>query len=75
MNTSLASSWPRLAKRLARAGVTAERHGNVWRLRRDQTEAQLLLPAEFPLELKAVGQLLDFAGVGWPCLLYTSRCV
>jgi tRNA-splicing ligase RtcB len=74
MNISSDSSWLRLHRALARQGIALERDGPVYRVRRGGSEATILLPAEFPLEGKAVKQLLDFAGVGWPDRPTPVRC-
>ena len=60
----------RLRKAFARAGITAERDGPVWRVRDrispDGPTAEILLPAELPLEQKAVAQLVALASARHP---------
>lgn len=63
-------SIERVFKALARDGVTASREGPVIRVRLaeavDAPEAEILLPEGFPLESKAVRQLVSFASVRHP---------
>lgn len=61
-------SFPRLEKAFARQGIQLARDADtVWLTRTaDQTRAAVLLPASFPIEEKAVRQLLDFAAVSVP---------
>lgn len=68
------TSWPRLLKAFARCGIAVERQGSVYRVRRGDDSAHILLPDGFPLEAKGVTQLLDFAGVGWPERPKPVRC-
>lgn len=60
------SSLPRLQKALRRQGVHMDYHNGVYTLTNSVAEASVLLPAGFPLEDKAVRQLLDFAAVAVP---------
>ena len=73
MNSSV-SSWPRLLKAFARRGIAVTCENGVYRVRRGDASAHILLPAEFPLEAKGVAQLLDFASVGWPDRPHPVRC-
>ena len=59
----------RLAKALASHGILARRDGNIVSVasaKRSDVTAEILLPSCFPLEAKAVAQLLAFAGVHHP---------
>lgn len=59
----------RLLRALARAGIEARREGPVWSIRRigaGGPPAEVLLPAELPVEGKAFAQLADLAGVRHP---------
>lgn len=60
----------RLVRAFARAGIALERDGAVWRVRAqaqpDAPAAEILLPAELPLELKAVQQLVQLATAHHP---------
>ncbi|WEJ74422.1 RtcB family protein [Pseudomonas sp. PSE14] len=58
----------RLQKAFLRSGIQVERQQDIITLTRstDSTSARVLLPASFPLEEKAVRQLLDFASVQAP---------
>ena len=58
----------RLEKAFLRQGIVVRRHNNIVSLARtaDASSATVLLPASFPLEAKAVAQLLDFAAVAVP---------
>lgn len=59
----------RLAKALASHAILAERTGNIVRVTsatRGDVTAEILLPESLPLEAKAIGQLLAFAGVRHP---------
>jgi tRNA-splicing ligase RtcB len=73
MNSSV-SSWSRLLKAFARRGIAVSCENGVYRVRRGDASAHILLPAEFPLEAKGVAQLLDFASVGWPDRPHPVRC-
>ncbi|MDN3576458.1 RtcB family protein [Chitinimonas viridis] len=57
------STLLRLQKALARQGVMVQFDRGVYQLARADSAATVLLPASFPLEEKAVRQLLDFAAV------------
>lgn len=70
----MSTSHSRLHRAFARHGIAIERDGAVVRVRRNDTDATILLPAELPLEAKAVAQLLDFAAVGWPDRPRPVRC-
>jgi tRNA-splicing ligase RtcB len=59
----MSSHFSRLSKALGRQGIQLEFAQGVYSLRREQSQARVLLPATFPLEEKAVRQLLDFASV------------
>lgn len=65
MNTK---SFPRLEKAFARQGIQLSREADtVWLTRAaDQVRAAVLLPESFPIEEKAVRQLLNFAAVNVP---------
>ncbi len=58
----------RLQKAFLRSGIHVDRQQDIITLTRsaDGTSARVLLPASFPLEEKAVRQLLDFASVHSP---------
>ncbi|WP_137936154.1 RtcB family protein [Chitinivorax sp. B] len=58
----------RLEKAFLRSGIELSRNGNIVSLIRQHgdTQATILLPEAFPLEEKAVRQLLDFASVHVP---------
>jgi tRNA-splicing ligase RtcB len=60
----------RLVRAFARAGIDLQRDGAVWRVRllatADAPAAEILLPAELPLELKAVQQLVQLAATHHP---------
>lgn len=60
----------RVFKALAREGIAARKDGPVFRVRLaeavDAPEAEILLPEGFPLESKAVKQLVSFASVRHP---------
>lgn len=59
----------RLLRALAREGIEASAEGPVWSIRRrgaDGPPAEVLLPAELPVESKAFAQLADLAGVRHP---------
>jgi tRNA-splicing ligase RtcB len=58
----------RLQKAFLRSGIQVDRQQDIITLTRsaDSTSARVLLPASFPLEEKAVRQLLDFAAVNAP---------
>ncbi len=49
-----------------RQGVAVDFDRGVYTLSRQQTQARILLPSGFPLEEKAVMQLMDFAAVRYP---------
>ncbi|HSX62291.1 MAG TPA: RtcB family protein [Tahibacter sp.] len=68
------TSPSRLQRAFARHGVALQRDGAVYHVRRADRQARILLPADLPLEAKAVTQLLDFAGVGWPDRPDPVRC-
>lgn len=54
---------------MASHGILAQRDGNIVRVKsatRNDISAEILLPSCFPLEAKAVAQLLAFAGVHHP---------
>lgn len=62
------SKHSRLEKAFLRSGILVDRQQDIVTLtrRHDGTSAQVLLPASFALEEKAVRQLLDFASVQAP---------
>lgn len=60
------SQLSRLQKFFSRHGVRVERHNGAYRLHKAGAEARVLLPDAFPLEAKAVDQLLNFASVSYP---------
>lgn len=60
------SHFPRLQKALQRQGIHVEHQHGVYRLRDSQASASVLLPDAFPLEEKAVKQLMAFAAVKDP---------
>lgn len=62
------STISRLEKAFLRKNIQLSRTNNIIRMTRqlDQTSADILLPADFPLEEKAVTQLLNFASVHSP---------
>ena len=60
------STFTRLQKRLSRLGIDTDYQHSIYHLRRQNAEAQVLLPDTLPLEEKAVQQLLDFASVHLP---------
>lgn len=62
----------RIQKAFARQGVAVSYGDGAYRLARPDAEARILLPAHFPLEAKAVDQLLNFAAVRAPG---SSACV
>ena len=70
----MSTSPTRLQRAFARHGIALEQHGAVHLVRRGHSEARILLPHDLPLEAKAVSQLLDFAGVGWPDRPRPVRC-
>ena len=56
----------RLAKALNAHGIIAKRDGNIIKVessKNSSVKAEILLPDSLPLEMKAVKQLLDFAGI------------
>ena len=63
-------SMERVFKALAREGIAARKEGPVYRVKlaeaADAPEAEVLLPEGFPLESKAVRQLVSFAQVRHP---------
>ena len=67
MKTTVSAT--RLAKALAAQGIIASRSGNVISVKsasNNAVSAEILLPESLPLEIKAVEQLLAFAGVHHP---------
>lgn len=69
---------PRIIKALARKGLEIAREGPVYRVRRRDAApcvptAEVLLPAELPLETRALLQLTEFAGVRHPSGAGTHR--
>ncbi|PHM57381.1 RNA-splicing ligase RtcB [Xenorhabdus hominickii] len=60
------STLNRLQKRLFRQGIETHYENNIYRFKRNQIEAEVLLPESLPLEEKAVQQLLDLASVRVP---------
>lgn len=59
-------SLSRLQKVFTKQGIHLERTGDIVHVRNTQAEATILLPANLPLEQKAVVQLLNFASVHHP---------
>ena len=65
----MAKPISRLAKALLREGVRVEQEGPIYRVRRADSlgpEAEVLLPPDYPLEAKAVKQLVAFASAADP---------
>lgn len=60
------SSLSRLQKALRRQGVDVTRQNGIYTLTNSCTQATVLLPETYPLEEKAVRQLMDFASVAVP---------
>lgn len=60
------SNFSRLHKALHRQGIHVELNNGVYQLRNEQSSAKVLLPEVFPLEEKAVKQLMAFAAVKDP---------
>lgn len=60
------SNFIRLQKALKKQGVAVEYQNGIYQLHHQHARASVLLPAGFPLEDKAVRQLLDFASVRTP---------
>lgn len=60
------SSILRLQKALRRQGIEVTRADGVFTLTNTEAQASVLLPQDFPLEEKAVRQLMDFASVRVP---------
>lgn len=60
------SHLQRLQRAFARAKIDLRHDNGVYRVRDEAAEASILLPAELPLEEKAVRQLLAFASVRTP---------
>lgn len=61
--------FKRLARALARSGIDITRDGPVYRVRRaahDGPAAEILVPEGYPLETKAVEQLVTFASAAHP---------
>jgi tRNA-splicing ligase RtcB len=56
----------RLQKAFQRNGITVDYDQGVYHLHNTVAQAKVLLPADLPLEEKAVQQLLDFAAVRYP---------
>mgnify|MGYP000748629884 CR=1 FL=1 len=65
----------RIARALARGGVSVDRAGGVWTLQKHGAEARILLPDSLPLERKAVDQLLALASVRHPLGGRTCQCI
>lgn len=57
------SSYPRLQRAYARAGIRLRYERGVYYVENSQSQATILLPESLPLEEKAVRQLLAFAAV------------
>jgi tRNA-splicing ligase RtcB len=55
--------FERLQRAFARSGIAVDYRDGVYSVRDERAAADILLPAELPLEDKAVRQLLDFAAV------------
>lgn len=60
------SNYSRIQKAFSRQGVSVSRTNGVYHVSRNEAQAHILLPETFPLEDKAVKQLLDFASVRVP---------
>lgn len=60
------SSLVRLQKALRRQCIAVDFHDGIYTLSNPHTQARVLLPQAFPLEEKAVRQLMDFASVAVP---------
>lgn len=60
------SSLTRLQKALRRQGVNIDYKNGIYTLFNQAAQATVLLPESFPLEEKAVRQLMDFASVSVP---------
>jgi tRNA-splicing ligase RtcB len=63
---AIMSNFKRIHKAFARQGISLSRADGVYRVSRGEAAANILLPESFPLEQKAVKQLLDFASVHFP---------
>lgn len=59
-------SISRLQKALRRQGIAVEYNSGVYTLTNPHAQASVLLPESYPLEDKAVRQLMDFASVAVP---------
>ena len=62
----MSTSISRLKKAFLRQGVVVDYDGSTYTLHTARSDARVLLPAAFPLEEKAVRQLMDFAAVRHP---------
>ncbi len=80
-DSSLPRRWKRIAQALSRAGVEVRRRDGLWSFTassangEDPVSCEVLLPEDFPLERKALDQLMTLAGTAHPHGGRVQRCV